>query len=86
MDLKVKVGVRCRPLSEKEIARDCKNIVSVTTSSSINIVSEKDRKDFTFDHCYGSDSTQESVYIDLAKPLLFQAVDGFNGCIFACKH
>jgi 3,4-dihydroxy-2-butanone 4-phosphate synthase len=40
-------------------------------------------KDFTFDHCYGSDSLQTKVYADLGQPIVLQALDGFNGTIFA---
>lgn len=40
-------------------------------------------KDFTFDHCYFTETNQDDVYRDLGLPLLLQAVDGFNGTIFA---
>jgi hypothetical protein len=54
MDLNVKVAVRCRPMSSKETARGCNNIISMTPSSvHIKAVeSSHEDKDFTFDHCY----------------------------------
>ena len=85
MDLNVKVGVRCRPLSSKEIERGCSCIVSMTDKT-VQIKKTDDelsQKDFTFDHCYFTDSTQDAVYRDLGFPLLSQAMEGFNGTIFA---
>lgn len=85
MDLNVKVAVRCRPMSIKEIARGCANIIDIQPTS-VHIKSvdpQNEAKDFTFDHCYGSDSTQIQVYSDLGKPIVSQALDGFNGTIFA---
>ena len=85
MNQNVKVGVRCRPLSAKELARECSCIVSMTDNT-VKIQNEenhKEAKDYTFDHCYFVESTQQKVYEDLALPLLIQAIDGFNGTIFA---
>jgi len=84
-DLNVKVAVRCRPMSSKETARGCGNIISIQpTSVHIKAVdAQHEDKDFTFDHCYGSDSIQSQVYNDLGKPIVSQALDGFNGTIFA---
>lgn len=85
MDLNVKVAVRCRPMSSKETARGCANIIAIQpTSVHIKAVdAQHEDKDFTFDHCYGSDSIQSQVYNDLGKPIVSQALDGFNGTIFA---
>ena len=38
---------------------------------------------YTFDHCYYTDSTQVQVYKDLGEPMLLKALDGFNGTLFA---
>ena len=91
MDVNVKVAVRCRPMSQKEIARGCKEIVKVDSiNRTVHIdetLSQQDSKsasrDFSFDHCYSTDSTQQQVYDDLGKPIVTQAIDGFNGTIFA---
>ena len=84
-DLNVKVAVRCRPMSSKETARGCNNIIAISpTSVHIKAVdAQHEDKDFTFDHCYGAESLQTTVYDDLGKPIVAQALDGFNGTIFA---
>ena len=85
MDLNVKVAVRCRPMSSKEVARGCGNIIEITPTS-VHIKSvdaQHENKDFTFDNCYGADSLQTQVYEDLGRPIVAQALDGFNGTIFA---
>eukprot|EP00003_Mantamonas_plastica_P027216 TRINITY_DN5785_c0_g1_i1.p1 TRINITY_DN5785_c0_g1~~TRINITY_DN5785_c0_g1_i1.p1 ORF type:complete len:649 (+),score=311.18 TRINITY_DN5785_c0_g1_i1:918-2864(+) len=38
---------------------------------------------FTFDFSYFWDSEQETVYNDLGRPMLEQALEGYNGTIFA---
>jgi hypothetical protein len=87
MDSNIKVAIRCRPMSSKETMRMCKCIVSMPSSTTVHIEKADDElaetKDFTFDHCYYIDSTQEQVYQELGQPLLAQALDGFNGTIFA---
>lgn len=81
----MKVAVRCRPMSSKETARGCQRVVTIREKSvSVkNMENATDQKDFTFDYCYDSDSTQLQVYKDLGLPIVNQAVDGFNGTIFA---
>ena len=85
MDSNVKVAVRCRPLSSKEVNRGSQCIVTMTdTTVRVNSNNEKEEaKDFTFDHCYFTDSKQEQVFEHLGQPLLTQAFEGFNGTIFA---
>jgi hypothetical protein len=72
-------------MSSKETARECKNIITISdTTVHIKAVdAQHEDKDFTFDHCYGSDSLQTKVYADLGQPIVLQALDGFNGTIFA---
>ena len=83
MDINVQVAVRCRPMSSKEINRGCINVITIgqTASSSVpNTVHVKgvpgtgtgnsgggEDRDFTFDYCYGADSTQFQVYSDLGQ-------------------
>ena len=85
MDLNVKVAVRCRPMSSKETARGCQSIILISgTKITINGVdAQHESKDFTFDFCYGPDSEQNTVYLDLGQPMLQQALDGFNATVFA---
>lgn len=85
MDVNVKVAVRCRPMSSKEIAKNCTNIIEMTdkTVHVKGVDQNQEEKDFTFDHCYDGNSTQGQVYGDLGRPIVSQALDGFNGTIFA---
>jgi hypothetical protein len=72
-------------MSSKEIARGCANIITINQNTvHIKAVdSQHEDKDFTFDHCYGSEASQMVVYGDLGRPIVTQALDGFNGTIFA---
>ena len=38
-----------------------------------------ENKEFTFDHAYQADCTQQQVYEDLGKPIIAQALEGYNG-------
>ena len=85
MDVNIKVAVRCRPLSTKELYKGCKSIVNMSDKV-VTIHSPDDssgEKTFTYDHCYFSDSTQEQVYDDLGKNIVTQGLEGYNGTIFA---
>lgn len=90
MDQNVKVAVRCRPLSSKEIRENHSEIITMQ-GSSVTIRrpegqrghGEDKEKTFNFDFCYFTDSVQEQVYKDLGIPLVKQALEGFNGTIFA---
>ena len=41
--------------------------------------------DYTFDACYDITSKQEQVYMDLGRPVVLNALDGYNSTVFACK-
>ena len=43
-------------------------------------------KEYTFDCCYSSESTQDQVYEDLGKPIVKNALEGYNSTVFACKR
>jgi len=85
----VRVVVRSRPFSKKEVADGRKQIVAVDgpsqTVSLTNPGAEggKDVKGFTFDAVYGDDSTQRAVYDETAYPLVESVLKGYNGTIFA---
>ena len=49
----------------------------------LNSEKADDSREFTFDHSYFTDTTQEQVYTDLGKKVVTQALDGYNGTIFA---
>ena len=90
METNVKVAVRCRPLSRKEMDRGCTSIIKINDNSvhidtppEDNSSTGKVARDFKFDHSYDINSTQEQVYVDLGGPVVAQALDGFNCTIFA---
>lgn len=40
-------------------------------------------KNFTFDGAYGTDSTTETIYNEIAYPLVEGVLEGYNGTVFA---
>ena len=83
----VKVVVRCRPLSKKEISEQNECITNVDmkahTIAVCNPANVKEIKNFTFDYTYGWGATQEQVFNETAKPILESVMHGYNGTIFA---
>ncbi|KAG3081056.1 hypothetical protein PI124_g19479 [Phytophthora idaei] len=60
---------------------DAQASTSSSPASETSDTSEK--KQYTFDFAYYTKSTQAQVYEDIAKPLVDQALQGYNGTIFA---
>lgn len=84
-NINVKVAVRARPMSRKEIDRGSVDVVSVQNNV-LTIKSSdgtKEEKTFTFDYVYDGSVSQTQVYNDLGRPVVKQAIEGFNGTIFA---
>mmetsp|Transcript_118387 Transcript_118387/g.334593 ORF Transcript_118387/g.334593 Transcript_118387/m.334593 type:complete len:1269 (+) Transcript_118387:131-3937(+) len=82
-EVNVCVAVRCRPMSGKEIAESSSVIVEFPAPSQVVLANKKERHQYAFDHVFGMDSIQESVYIALGQPLLDKAFEGYNATIFA---
>ncbi|KFD70525.1 hypothetical protein M514_17318 [Trichuris suis] len=89
----VKVAVRVRPFSNREIAQKCKCIISmngqVTTIHGYKDGHERSHS-FTYDYSYcsidlqdTSYASQRTVYNDLGLEMLEHAFHGYNVCIFA---
>mmetsp|Transcript_286 Transcript_286/g.853 ORF Transcript_286/g.853 Transcript_286/m.853 type:complete len:767 (-) Transcript_286:217-2517(-) len=85
----VKVCVRCRPLSSKEVEEqrvrtvdmDCKRGEVYVKNPAAD---ERDMpKAFTFDHVFDWNSTQEEVFNGVALPIVESVLQGYNGTIFA---
>ncbi|XP_049864370.1 kinesin-like protein KIF17 isoform X5 [Schistocerca gregaria] len=87
MSERVKVIVRCRPLSRKENEEGCKPIISMDSSyHSCSIRNPSDitpPKTFTFDGTYNFSSTTEQIYNEAAFPLVQDVLNGYNSTIFA---
>ncbi|XP_042145907.1 kinesin-like protein KIF3A [Ixodes scapularis] len=86
----IRVVVRCRPLSEKEKAAGCQNIVTVDSVQGTLLVAnppgshgDAPPKMFTFDTVFDADSKQMDVYNQAARPIVENVLEGYNGTIFA---
>ncbi|XP_022711381.1 kinesin-like protein KIF3A isoform X1 [Varroa jacobsoni] len=84
----VQVCVRCRPLSESEIAANYRNVISVDPiGGTVTVASpsggSEPPKCFTFDLVFGPDSKQVDVYNRAARPIIDNVLQGYNGTIFA---
>lgn len=80
----VKVAVRCRPMSESELARGSKCIIEMEDASTRIRPPDggaDDVRTFTFDHSYFWDCTQQGVFEDLGLPIVDKALEGYNGCV-----
>uniref|UniRef100_A0A6A7FVA2 Kinesin-like protein n=2 Tax=Hirondellea gigas TaxID=1518452 RepID=A0A6A7FVA2_9CRUS len=94
-DDKVRVVVRVRPLSEKELRDGHASTVKVNqtmcsvevtnpnNASSLSNSSDEPPKTFTFDSVFGIDSKQVDVYNLAARPIVENVLEGYNGTIFA---
>ena len=86
----VKVVVRIRPLSDKEVADGRKETIRANSEraevrvESVASATEAP-KTFTFDATYGSDSKQEQIYDSAAYPIVESVLKGFNGTILAVR-
>lgn len=85
----VKVVVRCRPMSEKEITDGYDRVLEMFPSKGlIELSSPKNGngeavKRFTFDAVYDWNSKQQELYDETFRPLVDSVLNGFNGTIFA---
>ena len=88
----VKVVVRCRPLSTKEINENRKKIVNMDLKSGcVNLENVKEgskgdesaARQFTFDMVFDQTTPQYGVYEAAAKPIVDCVLEGYNGTIFA---
>ena len=76
----VKVIVRCRPLNAREKSLNCKTVVNMVGKRGFCEIKKPDSKDppkgFTFDGAYFVDSTTETIYADIAYPLVDVSING----------
>ena len=80
------VAVRTRPLSLVERVNENDQVVVPTTNPRvIKVVSPEDGKDndYTLDHTFWEDDSNEHVYNTIGRQTLENAFNGFNGTIFA---
>lgn len=84
----VKVVVRVRPLSNKEITEGRSQIVEMDKKRGMAILhkpggQERDSKDFTYDAVFDPTMSQQQIFDDTALEIVDSVMDGFNGTIFA---
>ncbi len=95
-DDNVRVVVRVRPFSQDEKNSKYKQIVHVDSINgsvkldppenidpSTNLARENPAKVFAFDTVFGMDSAQMDVYNRVARPIVENVLEGYNGTIFA---
>eukprot|EP00736_Rhodelphis_marinus_P009297 Rmarinus@m.14750 len=78
----VTVGVRCRPLTEKETSSHPVVVVAQNTVTVNPTGGSGPERSFSFDYSYGPDTTQEQIYQDIGSVVMRKALDGYNGTIF----
>ncbi|CDS09939.1 hypothetical protein LRAMOSA02616 [Lichtheimia ramosa] len=82
----VQVALRVRPLTSQDRAQprfsqSTESDVIKTFDTTVNVVPHQ--KAFTFDHVFGTDSTQEQVFSSVASKLVDRFIDGYNVTILA---
>jgi hypothetical protein len=77
----VRVVVRCRPLSETEVANGHESAVDIDEDAMTITVrsSELLPKTFAFDAIFGPASSQLDVYNRAARPIIENVLEGYNG-------
>ncbi|OAC99188.1 hypothetical protein MUCCIDRAFT_120533, partial [Mucor lusitanicus CBS 277.49] len=76
-----RVGLRVRPLTEKEQINNCTECLSFIPNEPQILIGTD--KSFTYDYVFGTDADQAQVYLHAASPLLHKFMDGFNATILA---
>mmetsp|Transcript_2330 Transcript_2330/g.6687 ORF Transcript_2330/g.6687 Transcript_2330/m.6687 type:complete len:1259 (-) Transcript_2330:183-3959(-) len=88
----VKVAIRMRPLSSKELGNNESSIVELEENNSsdgngsvtINDPEEKEKPaQYAFDIVFGTQVLQQTVYETIGLPALSSMFNGYNGTIFA---
>ncbi|KAH9122760.1 hypothetical protein LEN26_010142 [Aphanomyces euteiches] len=81
----IRVAVRCRPMSEKELREQAESCFVCRNGNAV--LTNPDNKDevheFGFDFVYGINTEQRVVFEDFGRPVLERAFGGYNGTIFA---
>lgn len=83
-DLKgaIRVYARMRPMAKYELEKGCKQVVEITSESSLKLSTSRGLKEYEFDTVFPPTCSQEEVFED-TKRLVESCLDGFNVCVFA---
>ena len=78
----IRVAVRCRPLSKKELGNNEKSIFSISGGNvCLTNPSDGQQQKFNFDGIFPDDSKQTEIWDWLGQPLLDKCIEGFNGTV-----
>ena len=78
---------RVRPILdvERRTGQDV-DVTNITSTEDIEIAKDPSTKQsFEFDRVFSPTISQKEVF-DEVQPLVVSVLDGYNVCIFACKH
>jgi hypothetical protein len=80
----IRVAVRCRPLSKKELGNNEKSIFSIN-SGNVELKNPADGtvQKYNFDGIFPPGCAQVEIWDWLGQPLLDKCIEGFNGTVFA---
>eukprot|EP00041_Stephanoeca_diplocostata_P031444 m.978641 g.978641 ORF g.978641 m.978641 type:complete len:1272 (+) comp23961_c0_seq4:258-4073(+) len=84
----VRVLVRCRPFNKRETDMNCGNVIKMDGSSGLCKITKPGSesnppKSFTFDAVYDMTSNSQTIYEEMAFPVVEGCLQGFNGTVFA---
>lgn len=85
----VRVAIRCRPLTEEEIAAGFEICIQIDEVNGQVHILQKSAKFssnprlFSYDTVFGFDSKQMDIYNEAARPIINSVLEGYNGTIFA---
>ncbi|XP_011875631.1 PREDICTED: osmotic avoidance abnormal protein 3-like [Vollenhovia emeryi] len=84
MSESVKVAVRCRPISQKELQQGCQNVVTIDPLTKLcTLENGASGKVYQFDAAFSPSATTESVYEDVGSVIVEAVLEGYNGTVFA---
>lgn len=78
---RISVGIRLRPDQANHPKIDQLNISP--DQSSIELMVSNTQHSFSFDHIYPDNSSQFDIFKASTLKLVENALDGYNGCVFA---
>eukprot|EP01006_Ploeotia_vitrea_P023029 TRINITY_DN55479_c0_g1_i1.p1 TRINITY_DN55479_c0_g1~~TRINITY_DN55479_c0_g1_i1.p1 ORF type:complete len:762 (+),score=72.49 TRINITY_DN55479_c0_g1_i1:37-2322(+) len=82
-EVKVRVALRIRPLSEKEKHDNCAECLKVVGDGQVRIENSENEFPFTYDCVFDTNTTQKAVYTQGIQHMLDSFFAGYNVTVFA---
>lgn len=77
----VRVFVRIRPLNKRELAEN--QVIGWNfTDTSMLEDTPNGQRNYAYDHCFGPTGTNTETYEIVGRPVVLQAMEGYNGTVF----